>query len=479
MVPSSWQDVDRGRSTERTREATEFREFAWRWVWLALVIGGCAGVTVTVLLWGGTPGDHRDALDKGWRSAASVLAVLATLLGVSRLRLSQREHRRQLAADHAVREEATARHITELASQAGEQLGSPHAATRIGALAALERLAETYPGLRQTVVDQICSYLRRPFHPPPERVRTLTQATAAPIEADGGRDGHGIAAHDAVVADRQELDVRRTAQEILRQHLWWPAAIPDAPATFWDGIAVDLRDAVLVEFNLGHCRMGFVDLTDTDLHGSATFTEAVFTSAARFDGARFGGKAGFSRATFQRRAEFSNVTFGGNAVFEGAKFRGDASFKHTIFVGDADFGGWRYFLGGGCPYHGPEKIETPGAAFHGAAVFQRAIFGGRADFRETHFAGPPFFQEATFENAADFHDATFTYTSQNTITTYFPETSPEAAVTVDFSYAFMLYDIRLIQPDTFHSWPPGWKIMSPDADPPARLVYAFWEPHAV
>ncbi|MFD6070021.1 hypothetical protein ACFWGA_22690, partial [Amycolatopsis lurida] len=110
-----------------------------------------AGVTVTVVLWGDTPADHRGAFDTGWKSAAAVLAVLAAFVTVERLRLSQREHHRQLANDEAT-------HITTLSSKASEQLGSDKAAVRIGGLTDLERLAEQYPSLRQTVIDRVCAY---------------------------------------------------------------------------------------------------------------------------------------------------------------------------------------------------------------------------------------------------------------------------------------------------------------------------------
>ncbi len=73
-------------------------EFSWLWVWLILAVGIGVGVVLTLLSWGRTAADHRDAFHEGWRGAA-VLAILAIVVGVSRLRLSQREHRRQLAAD--------------------------------------------------------------------------------------------------------------------------------------------------------------------------------------------------------------------------------------------------------------------------------------------------------------------------------------------------------------------------------------------
>jgi ABC-type transport system involved in cytochrome bd biosynthesis fused ATPase/permease subunit len=137
------------------------REFRLAWVWLARVASVAVGVVVAVLLWGSTRAEHRDAFDTGGKSAAAVLAILAAFVTVERLRLGQREHHRQVAADQAA-------HITDLSSKASEQLGSEKAAVRIGGLTDLERLAQSYPELRQTVVDRICAYLRAPYQPPPQ-----------------------------------------------------------------------------------------------------------------------------------------------------------------------------------------------------------------------------------------------------------------------------------------------------------------------
>lgn len=428
-------------------------QLAWRWVWLTLAVSVGAGVALTVLLWGHTTTEHRDAFDVGWRAAAAVLAVFATFLGVSRVRLSQREHDRQLVADRASRQDATARQITELATKASEQLGAANAATRIGGLAALERLAQTHPELRQTVVDQICSYLRRPFRPPPTRARTLTAALAEPGEPqpdENDRDGTDL-------DDRLESDVRRGAQEILRRHLVWPSPVQEPPDTFWADMAVDLRDAVLVDLDLGYCRAYVVDVADADLHGTTTFTEFACTSVARFDGTRFGGRAQFGGAVFHQRAEFTGAVFGGDASFHAATFHRAASFEKATFAKRAGFGGGQYFLGGGCAYHGGVKIEENGATFAGSATFQGATFHDVADFQQTVFTGPVHFQQATFADLADFHRATFVHDSTSAVTTWPPGGEP---VTVDLAYTLMFRDTRVRRPERSHTWPPGWRFLS-------------------
>jgi hypothetical protein len=67
--------------------------------------------------------------------------------------------------------DAAERRITELYTKAVEQLGSDKAPVRLGGLYALERVAQANPGLRQTIVDVICAYLRMPYTARPPGVQ--------------------------------------------------------------------------------------------------------------------------------------------------------------------------------------------------------------------------------------------------------------------------------------------------------------------
>ncbi|MFD7655261.1 pentapeptide repeat-containing protein [Actinosynnema sp. NPDC059797] len=433
MVSSSRHGNDRDRSSRRSPVGPESGRFPWRWVWTALFAGLGAGVAPTVLLRGSTTAEHRDAFTAGWRSTAAVLATFAVFLTTSRLRLSQREHQRQLVADEATRQDAAARQITELATRASEQLGAENTATRIGGLHALERLAQSHPDLRQMVVDQVCSYLRLPYSPPLGRARTLARDTASPITPGG---------HRTAADDYAELDVRRVAQAVLRRHLSWPSTAPERPETFWGEIAVDLRDAVLVDLDMGHCRVLFADFADADLHGTTRFSGSTFTSVARFDGARFGGDVTFYGVKFHERAEFSHATFGGD----------------------------RYLLGSGCRHHGDVEVDDPGAAFGGFATFRGATFHDTADFERVRFKGSVHFQKATFSGRADFMDAAFDHTSEYVMTLHDAGTTPAAQVTVDLGYTRMFDDAVVLEPGRYHCWPPAWQSM-PDHVGATRMVF--------
>jgi hypothetical protein len=121
------------------------------------------------------------------------------------------EHQREVAA--ATERDAAEQRITELYTCAVDQLGAEKAPVRLGALHALERLAQINPTQRQTIVDVICAYLRMPYTPPDDQ----------PPREDAPKDAH--TRHEK---RRQELQVRLTAQRILTAHLR-----PEAAAVFW------------------------------------------------------------------------------------------------------------------------------------------------------------------------------------------------------------------------------------------------------
>ncbi|NBH03053.1 pentapeptide repeat-containing protein [Amycolatopsis sp. SID8362] len=371
-------------------EAPAPRPFSWWWIGIALPASVAVGFTVAAILWGGTRAEHRDAFDTGWKSAAAVLAVLAAIVAVERLRLGQREHHRLLAADQA-------KEINELSAKASEQLGSDKAAVRIGGLTDLERLAQAHPGLRQTVVDRICAYLRGPYRPPPRR----TNRVHLPSSADDGDPAHEDGSEDAAGAERRlELDVRRTAQQILKRHL-----SPDDTATFWPDISLDLRDANLVEFDLAGCRVGDVTFVGATFHRDATFEQTQFRGGTDFDDADFTGAAEFGESKFDRTAYFVNVRFAVGASFSGASLNGAyfqscffhemTSFVRTTFSRDTSFTSAVFM----------DDVNFTSAVFQRETDFDDAGFHRRAGFTKTEFNSSPSFDGASFREQPDFTGA--------------------------------------------------------------------------
>ena len=75
----------------------------------------------------------------------------------------RRQHHKEIAT--VLSDPDATEHITELYTEAVAQLVSDEAPVRFGGLYALERLAQDSPAHRQTIVNVICAYLRRPFSP--------------------------------------------------------------------------------------------------------------------------------------------------------------------------------------------------------------------------------------------------------------------------------------------------------------------------
>ncbi|WP_157549747.1 pentapeptide repeat-containing protein, partial [Nonomuraea candida] len=326
-----------------------------------------------------------EAVRTALAAGAGVGAAVTLLLAV------RRQRHQELATAHTTHD-AAERRVTELYTKAAEQLGNDQAPVRLGGLYALERLAQDTPALRQTIVDVICSYLRMPYTPPREdrgeKIRAAQRAARhrepARSASGGGRD------------PQEERQVRLTAQRILTAHLryddspasrrWWPSRHPDRNPRHWPDIQLDLTGAVLIDFNLGTCRMGTAVFEGATFTGDAWFDRATFTGTAWFDRATFTGAAWFDRATFTGAARFDRATFTGDARF-GKAFTSDARFDRATFTGDARF---------------------DEATFTGDARFDRATFTGTAWFDEATFTGDAWFDEATFTGDARFDEATFT-----------------------------------------------------------------------
>jgi uncharacterized protein YjbI with pentapeptide repeats len=422
--------------------------FRRRWVWLTLVLACLTGVVVGYLLWGTTRAEHRDAFDIGWKSSAAVLAVLATFITADRLRLGQREHHRQLVVAHLTQQDLIARQITDLSAKASEQLGNDKAAVRIGGLTDLERLAQSHPELRQTVVDRLCAYLRAPFDPP---------------EETPSGDDH--------VTRRLELDVRRTAQRILARHLRWPADLPSMPATFWDGVNLDLRDAVLVDLNLDHCRVGDADFVNAQLHGLTSVRQATLANAL-FPNATFFGPADFTASSITRYANFIEATFADftnfsrttleHAGFLHTTFSGHAVFTEATFTGDAFFGQAALAEGGHfemAAFHG--KASFNGATFAEGAEFAGAVFSGETSFERATFAGPTWFGDAPNTRGAGV-DPKAAFEAAHRVTVPSPVDHLPAA---RFDGALSLGNASVTDPHQNHSWPPAWRA-EPNRDEP-------------
>ncbi|MBO2463928.1 pentapeptide repeat-containing protein [Actinomadura violacea] len=323
---------------------------------------------------------------------AGIGALVALVTAYRRQRVDEaageRAERVQAHAEKVARDaahDATERRVTDLYGQAVEQLGHDKAAVRLGGLYSLERLAQDHPDHRQTVIDVVCAYLRMPFTIP------------APSTAEQQAAGPG-----ADVA-RQELQVRLTAQRVLKRHLTRPSD-QDRRAAHWPDIQIDLTGALLIDFDFieGHATQA--TFANAQFSGDAWFGGAQFSGDTWFSGAQFSGYAGFGDAKFSRDAGFEGAQFSGDAGFGGAEFSGYSGFDSAQFSGDAWFGDAQF--SGDAQFGG---THFGGAHFGGDARFGGAKFSGDARFGGAKFSGDAMFSNAHFEHEPSFVDAAAGY----------------------------------------------------------------------
>jgi uncharacterized protein YjbI with pentapeptide repeats len=371
---------------------------------IAVVLAATVGAVVAVTLWGQGRAEHRDAFDAAWRAAAAVLAVLGSFVALEGLRQRRREHEHQLVVDRAKQDEAKARQITELSAKIGDHLGNDNPLVKIGGLIELDRLGRTFPGLRQSVVDRLCMYLRTPFTPPDTAAGADSLAT---------------------------LDLRRTAQVILARHLHWPDHVCEQPDSYWPGIEVNLHDAILIDADFSECRVSRATFARARFHGSTSFantrfengmllTETMFDGEANFEHVRVDmGAARFDNARFHHDTRFDHATFSGGFRLLDARVEGLCRFDH-VDTGDVDFGS---------------------ARVTGDLLLDRSIFRGAARFDGTAVFGDVSCTDTRFHGTVAMGAATFAALVQL------------RGTTVD-------------RPDGPHSWPVGWRVAhnTPDDD---------------
>jgi hypothetical protein len=296
-------------------------------LWAAAAVGATVIAAVLLLVWpfplipAVTPVERLDALRTSLAIGAGA-AGAATLLLAGRRQVHLEET--AAAADIDARE----RRITELYVKAVDQLGGNQAPVRLGGLHALERLAQDNPAHRQTVVNVLCSYLRMPF-PLDEPARVGEGPSAG---------GPWVASFFGTPEQRQELEVRLSAQSILFRHL---RAGSDSghwdQSQYWPNMTVDLNSAVLVDFQFQQCRVASARFGGAVFVGRVRFYESVFDGYVEFDRAKFYSGAWFRRSEFHERAWFSGTEFCGEVNLAGARFRETAMFGGRIWFGGAKF----------------------------------------------------------------------------------------------------------------------------------------------
>jgi uncharacterized protein YjbI with pentapeptide repeats len=316
-----------------------------------------------------TSGDAQADLEIAKMRLDTVRATLTVAAGIGAASALVLSFRRQQHDEF----HSTQQRITELRMQAVEQLSSSDHTIRRGGLYNLERLGEQHEELRQLVLDEICSYLRRPYE----------------LEATSPLD--------------PEREIRAFALEILERRLKRKLG----PRNYWSHTRLDLENAVLPGVDFSDCRLRNADFTGVLFLGRSTFERAVFQGTTWLDSAVFEGPAEFAHADFEGNVFFDETVFRADADFGHARMTEQATFERTRF---ADRSSWSVAEFNRVQFTEAlfeGNVNFEGTVFHGYTDFSQTAFKGRADFDLARFDGLTLFKDVEFGEGAVFTDVSF------------------------------------------------------------------------
>ncbi|MDT5273247.1 MAG: hypothetical protein QOG95_179 [Mycobacterium sp.] len=245
-------------------------------------------VLTTVVLLRVEPGlSKAEAIKTGGLAGGAVVALYALWLNDRRRRTDEARH--ELESDKAA-DERFARSVELLGNEADQ--------VRVGALHALAWLADSTPRYKQTVLDVLCAYLRRPF--------------TDPSYAQRADNSDQVTAEDPLEADR-ERQVRRTAQRLIRNSL------PHGQNPDRKTYHLDLTGASLEYFRLSEgTRIGRLTARQTTFYGITRLSEMHISEPALFSRATFLGRVDLSGTQFEGGLSFQETTFHDEVALKGA-----------------------------------------------------------------------------------------------------------------------------------------------------------------
>jgi hypothetical protein len=280
---------------------------------LAAVAAAAAAIWVTTAWLLDVADDPSIGIERATVRVDAVRTGLAAGAGAGAavgLMLAFRRQRHQEIASVLSNHDAAERRVTELYTQAADQLGSDKAPVRLAGFYALERLAQDNPAHRQTIVDVICAYLRMPYTEPPE----LDIPTGSTTE-----EAEQLMRDWSEQCRTDEQQVRMSAEDILTSHLKPGDGI--APnSRFWDDMRINLQGAFLIQPDFSHCKISDAEFSAATFKVGVSFNYATFTGAAHFGGVTVRAGAGFRGATFLDAFSFYKTSVGWYADFREATF---------------------------------------------------------------------------------------------------------------------------------------------------------------
>ena len=303
-------------STDRRRQAVLLG------MTLLLAVAVTTGVAVFVARADPAAG-VAEAVKTGGLAGAAVVALYGLWLNDRRRRV---EEARQVVEEERLRVDDR-RISNERFARAVELLGHDADQVRVGAMHALVGLTRSTPSYTQTIIDVLCSYLRRPFfHHAYER------EDHDPDRSDYAEPGRGRLTEEESADDR-ERQVRLTAQRVLLDLL------PEVTKSDVEAYDVDLSGASLEYFDLRARRIGNLIARRATFHGITRFGTAAFDGRAMLTGALFRGRVELPGCRFSSGLSLQDAQFDGPVDLSGARFAdfADLRWRHpaTVTLTDA------------------------------------------------------------------------------------------------------------------------------------------------
>jgi uncharacterized protein YjbI with pentapeptide repeats len=280
---------------------------------LAGTVCGSVGVMAAVSGWV-LVADQRagvaEALKTGGLAGASVVALYGLWLNDRRRRVE--EERQQVEEKRLRVEDGRISH--ERFARAIELLGNDADQVRVGAMHALVGLARSTPSYTQTVLDVLCSYLRRPFH------HRFYDKAHDPDTQDFSETNPGGLSESEKEDDR-ERQVRLTAKRLIRELL------PEVGQTDEECFDLDLTGATVEYLDLAGRKVGGVLARQATLHGITRLAGAEFHGRVMFTGSIFHGRTDFTAARCTGGTSLRDVRFQDSVDLTGTTFRGFADLR--------------------------------------------------------------------------------------------------------------------------------------------------------
>ncbi|MCP2250802.1 hypothetical protein LX86_009598 [Lentzea aerocolonigenes] len=224
-------------------------------------------------------------------AGGAVVALYALWLNDRRRRIEEARHSLE---SEKVADERFARSVELLGNEADQ--------VRVGAMHALAWLARSTPRYRQTVLDVLCAYLRRPFtHPAHEKKPDDPDQVFLEVDQE----------------IRLEHQVRLTAQRLIRDTLSW------GDRDDHDHLDLDLTGAVLEYFSLDGRHVNRFVARRAQFYGITNLRNVHVQSVTLFSGGTFHGRVQLAGGKFEGGISFQEVAFAGQVEL-GTQFFGAA-----------------------------------------------------------------------------------------------------------------------------------------------------------